>query len=459
MILPGLRGRSVRSGVVKNNVRFGLGIFLFLLVYDGAIRKWLVNSAEQLVFITKDVLLVALIMVALSRGTRTMCAKIPSFVQLPLWLYVIWVVGEAVNPNLPNLLVGIWGGKSHLLYAGLILLVPCAFVNLDDLFKTVSRIYPWIVVPVCGLAFLQLMFPADSIINQQVRGGIDSIAHFGETNLVRVAGTFSYISGMAAFVQVIVLLGVALFLWGARSRFFLLGLGFALVTLPATGSRGVVVISAVGGVMMILAGLLGRITTARIAIRAIGVLAVLMVVSLVVQDTAWQALAERAAGSRGDEGRAITAFTNAFDHMDQAGLIGFGAGAANLAAVALVSYVSPFSWLPAGTVFEEESGRMVLELGVFGWALNLLMRVAMLWWALSLLVRGASRSIRAAAVLVLPIMALAVHQGNGVFAPPVGAVYFWFCVAILAMAQYEHNRINVKARSHALRSRAIRALR
>ena len=142
--------------------------------------------------------------------------------------------------------------------------------------------------------------------------------------------------------------------------------------------------------------------------------------------------------------------------MDRAGLIGFGAGAANLGAVALVSNVSPFSWLPAGTRFEQESGRLVLELGLLGWALSLLMRVAMLSWALYLLGRGANRTIGSAAVFVLPVMARAVAEGTGVFAPPLAAAHFWFAVAILGMAQHEHASVNAKARSHPVQWRAVR---
>ena len=251
-----------------------LGLFLFLLIYDGAIRKWLIPGSEQLVFIAKDVLLAGVLLFLVFDSTRSIRSRMPIFVLCPLGLYAVWVLVEILNPNLPNLLVGIWGSKSHLLYAALILVVPRVFTCLDNVFRTLTRIYPWIVIPVCGLAFLQLTLPADSLLNQQVRGGINGISYFGEDALVRVAGPFSYISGMAAFVQASVLAGVALFLWKARSPTFLLGLGFALTTPPATGSRAVVAVAAVGSLIMLLAGLTGRLIGARMAIRSVSVLAV-----------------------------------------------------------------------------------------------------------------------------------------------------------------------------------------
>ena len=142
----------------------------------------------------------------------------------------------------------------------------------------------------------------------------------------------------------------------------------------------------------------------------------------------------------------ITAFTNAFDFMGEAGLTGFGTGAANLAAVVLSGNVVPFSWLPFGGGFEEESGRIVIELGIIGWALSLGLRVGLLIWAGSLLLGGRSRNVRLTGVLALPVMALGVLQGNGVFAVPLAAVYYWFCVALMAMARYQDLQIRTERR-------------
>ena len=453
------RAARCRAPAHSHLARGALALFLFLLIYDGAIRKWLVPGSEQQVFVAKDVLLAgATVFVFLTR-TRSIRCKMPPFVLFPLGLYVVWVLIETLNPNLPNLLVGIWGSKSHLLYAALILLLPSAFTRLDDIFRMLTRLYPWIVVPVCGLAFLQLTLPATSILNQQVRGGLDSLAYFGEVNLVRVAGPFSYVSGMGTFIQVSVLAGVALLLWKRPSPVFLLALGVALAAVPSVGSRSAVGVAVVGGMIVLLSGLRGRVTNVRATGWSIVLLAVLITASVFVQNAAWGALVERTLSSRQDESRAMTTFTNALDHMDRAGLTGFGAGAANHGAVVLAASASPFSWLPAGTRFEQESGRLVLELGILGWTFSLLMRVALLWWAIGLLGRGANRTIRAAAVLVLPIMALALHQGTGVFAPPFIASYFWFSVAILALAQYEHDSVKLRTRSRSVPWRPFGARR
>ena len=77
----------------------------------------------------------------------------------------------------------------------------------------------------------------------------------------------------------------------------------------------------------------------------------------------------------------------------------------------------------------------MIELGIFGWMLRLCFRTALLVWAARLAMTGNSRPVRAAAVLALPVIAVAVYLGNGVFAAPIWNAMFWFCVGILVLAQ------------------------
>jgi hypothetical protein len=435
----------------RSGYSFALGLTLVLLVYDGAIRKWLLPEAEQLAFILKDMLLALTLAVwALRWAGRPRPATMPPPIRLLVVVYAWWVILEMFNPNLPNVLVGIWGVKSHLLYASLLFLLPAAYSRLEDLFRVLAKLYPWLVIPVCTLAFAQLLSPTDSILNEQVAGSSAALAYFGESGLVRVSGPFSYISGMAAFVQISVLLGLALYLGGARSRLFLVSLGFALASLPVTGSRAVVAVAAVGAILVLGGALTARLIGTALVVRALAVMAVLGAISLYAQDAAWEALAQRTMSSRQDENRLITAFTNAFEFFDDAGLTGFGSGAANLGSAALSGNVVPYSWLPNSTGFEEESGRIVLELGIVGWAISLSMRIGLLCWAAFLVTRGRSREARLAGVIALPLMALGVQQGNGVFAVPLANAYYWFCVAMMAMGRHRERQLKDE-RTRALR--------
>jgi hypothetical protein len=429
-------------------VRFALLAFLFLLTYDGALRKWALPAGEVFIFLLKDVLLLGVLAyLTLTRFHRHAQIAVPPTVKLAFGLYAMWVAQEALNPWLPNLLVGIWGAKAHLLYATLILLTPLALIDLRSAFATLERIYPFLVIPVCSLAMVQVALPADHFINQQIGGGLEGIAYFGG-GLVRVSGPFSYITGMAAFQQFSALLGVGLLIAGSRSLLFLGGLALALGALPVSGSRVVVVTVAAGTAVMLVASVAARVIAMSLLVRVLLIAGALLAVSLVTQDVTWEALRQRAEASS-EEGqlRAVTAFTNAFAYFNVAGVFGYGAGSANLAAPALAPNAVPFSWLPVDLFFEEESGRIVLELGIAGWCLSLFMRLAFLFWSLGIVLSGRTSRSRLAAVMALPFMALGVHQGNGVFAGSYISVAYWFFVALLAMAQFEDRAARVSRRT------------
>lgn len=413
-----------------------LGFFL-LVIWDGAARKWLLPGAERLLFILKDVFLLVCAASLVILRSRFSWPPMPLAALLTLSATAIWITFGVANPNLPNLLVGIWGWKAHLLYGFLLFMLPVAFDRSTEVLTAIERIYPWIVLPVCALAFLQLNTSAGSVWNQQLRE--EATAYFGEASLVRVSGPFSYLSGMASFVQASSLLGVGLYFGGSRRRSFLIGLLAVLATLPSTGSRAVVVVFLAGTAIILVGARVSGLMSRNEVIRAVLVVSILTALAAYLQADVWTALAQRAAGSREDEGRIFTAFTNAFDYMDLAGLTGFGTGAANLGAPGLTS-LPAYSWLPHRTLFEEESGRVVIELGSIGWALGLLSRVALGVWALRLTVSGASPSSRRLALLALPVIGLSVYQGSGVFAPPLWNAHVWLMVGCLSVAEREHRR-------------------
>ena len=418
-------------------VRRGLTLFLFLLLYDGALRKWGLPGSEQILFILKDVLILILLVYVVSRSRLHRNSLIPTGVSVLISLYAIWALVQTSNANLPNIAVALWGLKSHLLYASLIFLIPVAFGSLVEFKLYLEKYYPFIVTPICLLGFLQIVSPAESAINLSIAGDTEATAYFGDAGLVRITGTFSYISGMAAFVQAMCVVGMALYIGGCRSKWFLFGWALALASLPSTGSRGVLVVVIASMLLMILIAMALRLTTIAALAGFAVTAAALLAISLVFQDDVWAAAMQRAFGDAGDEARTLTAFTNAFLYFEVAGFTGFGTGAANLGAPALAPNIQPFSWLPMGNLFEEESGRIVLELGVIGWIFGLAFRTALLIWIVWLLRPYASGSSRWAVALAFPTIVYSFWVGNGVFAAPLANVFFWFCVSLLSMAHYE----------------------
>jgi hypothetical protein len=434
--------------------QFVLLSYVFLLLYDGALRKWVLQEQEIIVFILKDIVLVlGLFFVLVTQTVAKNISLHPAVLPL-VAVYFLWIALAALNPWLPNYLVAIWGVKSYALVAiTVFVLLPLAFAHSASVLQMLARGFPYIVMPICLIGIAQVFSPADSWLNRQVRDDVEAIAYFGDSNLVRVTGTFSYISGMGAFVQTACLLGFGLFLAGARSKSFLVAFGVVLAAVPVTGSRAVIVFVGAGCALMLLVAPFARLISVKTAARIAFIGGFLAFASSYALFDVWQALQQRSESTFGEANRFVTAFTNAFDYFEAAGVAGFGTGSANLGAPALAKDLIPFSWLPGNLLFEEESGRIVIELGILGWVLGLAMRFSLLFWALSLAISGANSVVRVVGTIALPVMAIAFYQGIGVFASPVWSAYVWFCFALLAMAHHEN--VVIRKRLDAEREAAL----
>lgn len=431
--------RREASPALQKKLRWLLGFFLVLISYDGSLRKWGFQSSEQIIFLFKDVILFSAVMISLSEWQKSKTIFPKSTINF-FKFYAFWLLIELLNLNSPNLLVGIWGLKSHILYAGLPLILPLAYNRLFDIFRVIGRLYPILVIPICIVALIQVGAGGDASINQLVRGGEEGIAYFGEESLVRVAGTFSYIAGMAAFLNSAVVLGIGLILAGNRSNFFLSSLLITLIVLPVTGSRGVIY-NAVGTLLVItlIALQVKLVKTKDIKWLVIG-LAVFLSISFMTQETVWQAFQQRAEGAKEDgPGRITGVITEIYDFYDTAGLFGYGTGTANTGSIALIGNLPPFYWFPPGVGGESEPGRIMLELGLIGYLISMGFKISLLILSYKLAKQGITKLIQVVGVMSTPIMLLGVYAGTGVFAATYTSVTYWFIVAILGMANYEQS--------------------
>lgn len=418
--------------------------FLILLVYDGALRKWFFYEFERLIFIAKDIFLIASFALVLFAHLRTRLVVIPRLVWITVGAYSFYVVIAAFNPKLPNYLVGIWGIKTHLFYITLLLVIPGITGSLSNLYKSFEKAFPWLVIPVCLIALVQFFSAPDSIINNPVRGG-SFFASYLSGGFVRSSGTFSYITGFTWFLQSTILLGFFLLIKETRVSYRIaIPVILLIFALPTNGSRAAVVILFVSVGMILTSLMLVRMVEFKQIFKYVLFSFLVPLFTFATYPDIWHSLTDRFLNSShvaGDSYRYLSSFTNAFSFLSVSGWFGFGSGSANQAAPFLVMDQVPFAWLPDGIGalgFEEESGRLVLELGTLGWLISLTFRISMVILALFMLLKGVSKEVKWSAIFVLPTMALGVHMGSGVFVPPVGAAFYWFCVAVLVMAWNEH---------------------
>src|SRR5206468_6400442 len=114
--------------------RIAIQYALLLMIFEGAIRKWVFPSAQDLVCFAKDVLLLGAYL-GFFRGPRPRL-RLPALPALYGALAAVALVGllQVFNPALPNLLVGIFGFKAYFYYVPLLFVVPAAFSDDAELY-------------------------------------------------------------------------------------------------------------------------------------------------------------------------------------------------------------------------------------------------------------------------------------------------------------------------------------
>jgi hypothetical protein len=448
--------------VAVRNWERGVQIILVVVIVEGAVRKWFLPSATELVYFYKDILMVATLIGYFRKRRKSpfVIKRRLRLLSIAIGLFVLYAATSLGMPGAPHPLIGLLGLKAYCLYIPLAFITPRAFPDKERLIGFLKW-YLIIVLPVAVIGMMQFLDTnRQSALNryaigEQVPGQINDIAMFGtssENYYVRITGTFSYVTGLAVYLPIMFALLLAMTsLYSKRglkrgSKILLYSaLGATVVLAFMTGSRGSVLS------MIVVAVIFYVFTSGRQAIRRMQQIALGGVIVYVALTTvfpqAYDAFYFRSFGreERVNEAwsRMTSVFTLPVNEASYAGLFGYGIGLTQNGVPALMKRLGmadqasaiPLDW-------ESEPGRVTLELGVIGFVLYTLMRLILLVtvWRMSMSLRDIESKIlafAATAVLVIPLVAggaITTHTLN---------VYQWFLIGIV-FALYNAERLQLR---------------
>ena len=346
-------------------VRRMIWLYLWLLIFEGALRKWIPPLSIPLLVVRDPLVLLIYLQAARCRRFPVNAAMVTYFFLLSSFILLALVQTTAGIGGGP--LVAAYGLRTDFLHLPLIFVIPEVFSYAD-----VLKVGKWILIlsiPMAGLMALQYMSPPDSWINAATAADAKQIA-FVEGK-IRPAGTFSFVTGAAHFY----ILATAFVIYGLAekravySRWLVWAALFGIaIVQPISGSRTLVLGCALVGVGAIAFGILNPQRAHRIFAIAVLIGAAVAVLSLTsfFQDavtsfmTRWDTANEATGGvSRGLVGRFFGAFLDSFDVLPTAGFLGKGLGMGTGAGAVLMTGASQF------LLAENEWPRVVLESGPF----------------------------------------------------------------------------------------------
>jgi hypothetical protein len=353
-------------------------LYWWLLLLEGALRKWILPQWSDPIFLIRDPLVVIIYVLAWR------ARLFPQTLSLVL-LYAVAVGSLALSlaGDAPYLVI-LFGFRTNYLHVPLIFLMA-RVMDRDD----VVRMGRWWLVtslPILGLMILQFNSPPDAGVNVGVGGRVAGQI-YGAIGHIRPPGPFSFISDVVcyfAFAAAFVLYG-----WlrrGTYRSWLQLAATLAVVAaFPYSISRSVlfVLLVEVAFLGVLLIRDLRRIPTVIAPVAGIGLILAFTINSAVFQPMTerWD-LAETAGG--GDfytnvVGRIVGEYMLPFNLATKAPLAGYGIGLGTVAGARLTT--GEFTFLLA----ESELGRIVMEIGpILGFAF-ILWRA---WLAMALLTKS-----------------------------------------------------------------------
>ncbi|WP_377488806.1 hypothetical protein [Pontibacter toksunensis] len=170
----------------------GVWLYFFLLLFEGALRKWFFPGLATPLLIVRDPLALWLVLSVWQRGL------LPSNIFMSGMITVgLFGVFTAVFFGHGNLYVALYGLRIFIIHFPFIFVIGRIF-NRDDVLK-LGKITLWLAVPMTILIALQFYSPQSAWVNRGVGGDMSGAGFGGAMGYFRPPATFSFTNGTTLF--------------------------------------------------------------------------------------------------------------------------------------------------------------------------------------------------------------------------------------------------------------------
>jgi hypothetical protein len=325
----------------KQRVRQLIWLYLWLLLTEGVLRKWVIARFSDPLLLVRDPVVLGIYYYAIRAHVF----------PRNFWVSSLWVLGflslvatilfarfsliSGYVPTIPLLEVTLYGMRTNFLHLPIIFIMASVFDE-DD----VKKFGWWILVLMVPMGLLmaaQFKASPDSFINRTAGlGEAEQLTAGG--GKIRPPGTFSFISGPVFYMSA----SAAFLIYGALRRtvyknWLLISSGVALaIGIFISGSK-----SSVASVLLVVFALIAILIVRPRAVNKfgwtliIGVVGAITVSRLPIFKEGFQILSDRFASAaeaadttiiRGTVDRVISDFTEGFKNMNSFPLFGYGIG-------------------------------------------------------------------------------------------------------------------------------------
>ncbi|MEL7160653.1 MAG: hypothetical protein AAFN92_07835 [Bacteroidota bacterium] len=245
MSLPGSTPISGANEKVLRNLLF---LYFFLLLFEGALRKWLVPGLAGPLTIVRDPLALLIIGYYFLAGKRLLNQYTLTIILVGILSFLF-----SLGTGHGNILIGIYGLRTLVLHFLLIFVFGTVLTRGD-----VEKIGRWLLllaIPATILVGLQFYSPQSAWVNRGVGGDMEGSGFSGAMGYFRPAGLFSFTNGNTLFFALIA--AYVAYFWTNRQRcsklLLIAATACVIIVIPLSISRTYVFHVVLTGLFLLLA--------------------------------------------------------------------------------------------------------------------------------------------------------------------------------------------------------------
>jgi hypothetical protein len=180
---------------MRGGIKALIWLYLALLIFEGALRKWYLPSLSNPLLIVRDPVVILIYLMALSNGYF----PFNGFVMADVFLALLSFVGGVISPD-SNIIVTLIGLRCYYLHLPLIFVME-RVMDREDVLK-MGRALIWLALPMTLLILDQFYSPQSARVNWEIGGKVGE-GFSGALNRFRPTGTFSFTAGVSAFYPLV----------------------------------------------------------------------------------------------------------------------------------------------------------------------------------------------------------------------------------------------------------------
>jgi hypothetical protein len=183
---------SIQNTAALGLLKKGIWLYFILLIFEGALRKWVLPGLATPLLIVRDPLAIFLIFKAIQSGYfKANLYIIVAWVLTFLSFYATLIFGHG------NLYVALFGLRIFALHFPLIFIIARIF-NRQDVMQ-MGRVILWIHIGMTVLVAIQFFSPQTAWVNIGIGGDETGSGFSGAAGYARVPGVFSFTNGLTLF--------------------------------------------------------------------------------------------------------------------------------------------------------------------------------------------------------------------------------------------------------------------